>query len=257
MNTKLFFLFFLFFLLKINAQSQYVIGNTINEQGDRLQNVTVLNLRTNQTSQSDELGNYVISAKQNDELRFVKNGYERTTVHLQESHFQKSLNITLIKSAQLIEEVEIVYQPLGELSKDIQHYGDTKAVAKLKSETVKYIRSESTEEVLAPKAGEFVQPVGKGFFIRGPDPQWDDIDFMQFLIENLGNDFFTQDLHLKPSEIQPFIYYIFRNFERQEILFTGVCSQASLTRFMTESENKLDAYRQNLPNNPPLKKKRK
>ena len=89
----------------------------------------------------------------------MKNGYERTVILVQENHFKKSLNISLIKNAQEIQEVEIVYQPTGNLSKDIQHYGDTKKTTKLKSETAKYIRSQSTEEVLAPKRGEFVQPL--------------------------------------------------------------------------------------------------
>lgn len=241
--------------LLTHAQSQYILGSTADEQGYQLQNVTVLNLRTNQTSQSDERGNFVISAVNNDILRFVKDGYERVTRSLQEENFQRPLSITLLRLAQEIEEVNIAYQPVGDLKKDLKFYGDTKSVKKLKSETANYIRSESTEDVLAPKAGEFVQPVGQGFFIGGPDPQWDDVDFMQFLIEYLGNDFFSSDLQLKPSEIQPFIYYIFRNFERKEVLFRGVCTQYNLSRFIREANIKLEAYRKNLPNDPPKKKK--
>ena len=86
MNTKLLFLF-IFSLFKINAQSQYLIGTTNNENGDRIQNVTVLNIRTNQSATSDNLGNFVISAKIKDELRFVKNGYERSVISVQENHF--------------------------------------------------------------------------------------------------------------------------------------------------------------------------
>ena len=46
----------------------------------------------------------------------------------------------------------------------------------MKSETAKYIRSQSAPEVLASKPGEFVQPVGPGFSVGGPDNQWDDVD---------------------------------------------------------------------------------
>lgn len=258
MNTKLLFLFLLLlFSLHINAQSQYIVGNTTNEEGYRLQNVTILNLKTNQTVQSDEVGNFVIAAVNNDELRFVKNGYERVIIHLKEENFQHSLSVKLVKRAQEIEEVKIAYQPTGDLNKDLKYYGDTKSVKKLKAETAKYIRSESTPEVLAPKSGEFVQPVGKGFFVGGPKSQWDDVDFMQFLIQNLGNEFFTQDLQLKPSQIQPFIYYVFRNFERKEALFYGTCTQYDLSRFIKEANSKLEDYRNNLPNDPPKKKKKK
>ncbi|QOW10851.1 hypothetical protein Q73A0000_11030 [Kaistella flava (ex Peng et al. 2021)] len=139
----------------------------------------------------------------------------------------------------------------------MKNYGDTKSVAKLKSETVKYIRSQSTPEVLASKPGEFVQPIGPGFSVGRPVNQWDDIDFMKSLIESIGQDFFTDDLKLKNSEIQPFIYYIFRNFDRKEILFRGICSPFDLSRFINESYKKVEPYRENLPNNPAQKKKKK
>ena len=171
--------------------------------------------------------------------------------------FYSPFTITIFRSLHEIEEVEIAYQPTGDLEKDAKNYGDTKPAAKLKAETSRYIRAESSAEVLAPKGGEFVQPVGPGFTVGGPENQWDDVDLMKFLIESLGQDFFTDDLKLKNSEIQPFIYYIFRNFDRKEILFRGICSPYDLSRFINESYKKIEPYRQNLPNNPLKKKKRK
>ena len=80
---------------------------------------------------------------------------------------------------------------------------------------------------------------------------------MEYLISYLGEEFFIENLQLKKTEIQPFIYYIFRNFERREILFRGSAISADISRFINESYLKLEAYQNNLPNNPPNKKNRK
>ena len=245
------------FIISVNSFAQKVSGIVTDENQNPLPAVLVINMATEEKVTTNLNGEFFINASINNELRFVRKGFERNSKIVVQLDFSVMFKVPLIKLAQEIEEVEITYQTTGNFKDDIKNFGDVKSVKKLKSETAKYIRSESTEEVLAPKPGEFVQPVGQGFFIGGPDSQWDDVDFMQFLIENLGNDFFTQDLQLKPSEIQPFIYYIFRNFERRNILFKGICTQADFARFITESHHKLEAYRQNLPNNPPIKKKKK
>ncbi len=151
--------------------------------------------------------------------------------------------------------MKIIRQPTGNLESDVRNYGDTKPVAKLKAETATYIKAKSTREVLAPKAGEFVQPVGPGISVGGVKSQWDDIDFMKFITKELGEEFFVSDLKLNVTEIQPFIFYIFRNFDRKSALFTGNPTSADLSRFITESYKKLDSYRKNLPNDPPRKKK--
>lgn len=256
MKPKLLLLFLLVCSSLLFSQ-EYIFGKVSTDLGDKLPDAVIINMRTDEKIVSDRDGNFMIAAKNGDEIRVLKNTYERFVQKVSSENFLKPLNVTLSKAPYLIEEIELAFQATGNLKKDIQHYGDTKKTTKLKSETAKYIRSQSTEEVLAPKRGEFVQPLGKGFVVGKIDSHWDDVDFMQFLLENLGTEFFTQDLQLKPSEIQPFIYYIFRNFERQDILFKGFCNQYDLSRFISEANNKLVAYHQNLPNNPPIKRKRK
>ncbi len=253
------FRFLVVFLISISGFlfSQKISGTITDEEGNPLPATLVFNLQTEQKSYTDLQGSFSIDANQNEELRFIRPGFDRFSKIISSQDFNYTFQISLFRTTAQIEEIEISQQPTGNLTNDSKNYGDKKAVAKLKSETAKYIRSESTKEVLAPKAGEFIQPVAQGFFIGGPDPQWDDVDFMQVLIMNLGNDFFTNDLHLKLSELQPFIYYVFRNFERKEILFYGICSQYDLSRFINESYLKIDAYKKNLPNNPALIKKKR
>ncbi|MGC4128405.1 MAG: hypothetical protein QM564_02345 [Bergeyella sp.] len=256
MKTQL-LLFFFFAFHFLHAQKQYLIGKITNEFGGNLSEVTIYNLRTDEKTETDLQGNFLIQAKDFDEIRFIKKGYERISKRLSKEDFSESVTIVLFKLPHEIEEVEISFVPTGKLEKDIKYAGGTKETQKLKSDMADYIAAPSTREVLAPKHGEFVQPVGAGFSIGKVDAKWDDVDFMNFLIENLGDDFFIDELKLKKSEIQPFIYYVFRNFERKKILFNGFCPPAELSKFIVEATMKIDGYRKNLPNNPPPKKKRK
>ena len=237
--------------------SQKISGIVVDEDDKALPAVLVLNVKTEEKVYTNFSGEFTIQASAHQELRFIRKGYERISLQIDEKDFQNSMKISLTKLAEEIEEVEIIRKPTGDLKKDANLFGDTKSTAKLKSETAGYIRSNSTEEVLAPKTGEFVQPIGQGFTMGSINSQWDDVDFMKFLIQNIDKEFFIDDLKLQPSEIQTFIFYIFRNFERNEILFYGICPHFDLVRFIEEAQKKADAYRKNLPNNPPKKKKKR
>lgn len=249
----------LFFFLSFSTSfyAQQVSGIVTDEDQNPVPAVLIFNLKTDQKAFTNLKGEFTIDASPNEELRLIRQGFQRSSKIVNSQDYNAHFKIILIRASHEIEEVKIVYQATGNLEKDAKNFGDTKAVAKVKSETAQYIRSESAPDVLTPKPGEFVQPVGPGFSVGAVDNQWDDVDFMQFLIKNIGEDFFTNDLKLKNSEIQPFIYYVFRNFNRKEILFRGICTQYDLSRFMKESYLKVEPYRKNLPNNPPQKKKRK
>ena len=237
--------------------SQKVSGIVTDEDQNPISAVLVFNVKTEQKTYTNFAGEFTIEAAPNEELKFIRQSFERVSKTVHSQDFNVPFSITIIRSVQNIEEVKIVQQPTGNLEKDLKNYGDTKPVAKLKSETSKYIRSKSAPEVLAPKPGEFIQPAGPGFSGGTVDNQWDDVDFMQFLIKNINQDFFAEDLQLEDSQIQPFIYYVFRSFNRKEILFRGICTSYDLSRFMKESYLKVGFYRKNLPNNPPLKMTRK
>ncbi len=246
-----------FFCFTVPLFSQNLSGIITDEEQNPLSAVLVFNVQSEKKSYSNIKGEFTIEANANDELRFVRYGFERNFKKVKQQDFREPLKIELTRNVAEIEEVKINHQPTGDLVNDAKNLGDTKATAQLKAETVKYLRSQSTPEVLAAKPGEFVQPVGPGFTIGGPNNQWDEVDFMQFLIGELGETFFITDLNLKASEIQPFIYYIFRNFDRKEILFNGAATTADVARFISESNRKLEPYRQNQPNEPPKKNRRR
>ena len=254
---KLRFTLFLILSALFHISAQTVSGVVFDEERNPLSAVLIFNINTEKRAYTDSHGEFTIYALPDQELRFVRKGFERISKRVKQSDLITPFTMTLTRNAEEIEEVKISYQPTGDLSKDLKNVGDTKPVAKLKTETAKYIRAKSTPEVLAAKPGEFVQPVGSGFSVGGINNQWDDVDFMQFLTQYLGEEFFTEELKLKSTEIQPFIYYVFRNFDRKDVLFRGNASTADVSRFINESYKKLEPYRKNMPNDPPKKKKGK
>ena len=250
-------LIFLLFFFSIDVFGQTFSGIITDEYQNPLAAVLVFNLQTEQKVDTNLKGEFTINASIGNELRFIRAGFERSSKIIQQQNFNNPFVISIVRTIAEIEEVKVSNKPTGNLTKDAKNVGDRKAVLALKNETSRYIRSKSSDNVLSPKQGEFVQPVGKGFTIGEPNNKWDDIDFMNYLIENIQMTFFIDTLKLKSTEIQPFINYIFKNFERKKILFYGNCSQYDLSRFIAESDNKIDRYKKNLPNNPQLIKKKR
>jgi hypothetical protein len=246
-----------FFLFSGFFFSQKVSGFITDEEGNPLPATLVFNLQTEQKSYTDLQGSFSIDANPNQELRFIRVGFERFSKIISSQDFNYTFRISLYRNATEIEEVEILHQPTGNLAIDGRNFGDNKATAKLKLQTSHYIRAKSSVEVLQAKPGEFVQPVGSGFFIGGPNNKWDDVDFMNFLLSNIQPAFFIEELKLTSAEIQPFIFYIFKNFDRKKVLAYGICSQYDLSRFIDECYLKVASYKKNLPNDSLIFKKKR
>ena len=148
MKTKLLFLFF--FVISISAFSQeYIFGKVSSEFGNDLQEVTILNVRTDEKAYTDKHGNYMIAAKSFDELRFVKSGYDRNSVKVSSQNYSQPLNISLLKTPYLIPEVELAFHATGNLKKDIKNLEPPKRVVALNSDMRSYMRTPFTE--VAPK----------------------------------------------------------------------------------------------------------
>ncbi len=249
---KFFAITFLVFPLLVSAQ--VVEGTVRSEEGDPLSGATVINMQTGQQVLSKIDGAFSVQAAAGSELRIFKRGYERSTAVV--TNPVRPLNIVLARVAEEIEEVKVAYKPVGDLKEDVKHVGDSKATAKLKAETIKYIRSKSDPAVLKPRVGEFVQPVGPGFNVGKVRNQWDKVDYMQFLLKEIGTEFFTEELKLTTTQIQPFIFYIFQNFDYATVLATARPTTADVSRFISEAYRKIEPYRRGETNQRPPKKRR-
>lgn len=135
---------FLLFILTVSlshAQDSYAIGKIQSEFGEKLAGATVVNIRTDEIKTSDSEGNFIIFAKEGDQLRFMKEGYERVSVTVNENSFSSALNIRLKKQEQLIPELEIAFKPSGNLEKDLKYFKQPKAVVALNTDMRSYMKT--------------------------------------------------------------------------------------------------------------------
>ncbi|KQT22446.1 hypothetical protein ASG31_00505 [Chryseobacterium sp. Leaf404] len=243
MKCKLLFFFSFLFSLSFHAQ-EYIFGKTVSEENAEMRNVTVINIRTDERVLTNDDGHFMISGRQGDNLRFILLGYERFQTVVTAENLESPLNITLKRSELAIEEVVLKKKLTGDLEIDIKNYNPPTKVQKLKADLGKYMSQKSDPRVLAAKPGEFVQPVTKGTFSFGKiKDKWDDVDFMNYLIQALGKDYFAE-LKIENSQIQHFIYYIFNSgFERKRILKYGYCSDGDVNRFKGAVLLRINSYK--------------
>lgn len=148
MNTKL--LLFLSLAFSVSGFSQeYIFGKVKSEMGKEIFETIIINTRTDEKVLSDKDGNFMIAAKPPDELRFVKSGYDRFDVKISKENFSKPLNVLLNRVPYLIPEVEIAFQPTGNLKKDSKTLDPPKRVVALNSSLNSYMTTPLSE--VAPK----------------------------------------------------------------------------------------------------------
>lgn len=242
MKCKLLFIFSLFFFVSINAQD-FIFGKVISEENIEMSDVTVINIRTDERVTTNQDGHFMISGRQGDNLRFIKTGYERADTNVTRENIDSPINIKLLRTAQLIDEVEIKKILTGDLKIDTKTLNPSKKVEKLKKDLYVYIAQKSDPRILAARPGEFVQPKGQGFSIGKVKDKWEDVDLMSYLTMALGTQYFA-DLKIESSQIQHFIYYVLANgFERKSILKYGFVSDADLMRFQRAVLSKISSYK--------------
>ena len=234
-------LLFLFILANSFYAQEYIFGKITSEQNIELSGVLILNTRTDEKAYSDSDGNFMISAKNNDALRFVKQKYDRITYSVKPEDFKNSIKITLIKSVVEIEEVEIKSKLTGNLREDARRVESVRKV-KLNKEIAKYIAEKSDPEILKPRGGEFVQPVGQGFSVGKVSNQADQIDLAEDFLEILGEDYFT-DLGLKKSEISGFIFHVMNGLDLKNAYKYGYLKGSDIAQFRKQAETKINDFR--------------
>jgi hypothetical protein len=239
---KLLFVLFLVFFIHSNAQS-YIFGKITTENGVEIQDVTVVNIRTDEMAFSNGDGHFMISGRVGDELRFIEAGYDRVVKHVSQENVQSPMNLSLIRSTIQIPEVQVKQGLTGNLRIDSRSYNKPKKVQKLETEIKEYIAQKSDPRILAAKPGEFVQPKGEGFSIGRVKDKWDDIDLINYIHKSLGDDYFT-NLKIEKPLIDHFISYVLAGgFERKKILKYGFCSDADLNRFQRFVLTRIPSYR--------------
>lgn len=112
---KLYFLIFIGLISFCKAQS-VISGIVMTEEGARISQVVVLNIATDEKVTTNTLGEYKITANYGQQLRFIKERFERNQVSVSSS---SNINVVLIRLPQEIESVEISKLKIsGDISKD-------------------------------------------------------------------------------------------------------------------------------------------
>ncbi|MCF2221745.1 carboxypeptidase-like regulatory domain-containing protein [Chryseobacterium sp. PS-8] len=243
MKIKLFFVLASLFFINSHAQN-YIFGKVTSEDNDEMPEVTVINIRTDERVLTNRDGHFMISGRAGDELRFIKSGYELTNRKITQENITAPVNVTMIRAAELIAEVEIKKNITGDIKIDAKNLNPPRKVEKLKNDLAKYMSQKSAPGVLAARPGEFVQPVTKGIYSFGKvKNKWDDVDLMNYLQNALGDTFF-EELQIPKPQIQHFILYILRTgFERKNILKYGYCTEADINRFKNAVLGRISAYK--------------
>ncbi len=97
---------------------QTVTGRIVDEAGEDLSKVIVINMSTDKKVYSDAQGIFFIEASPNDELRFVKEDFKRISKRVLTNGANSPLFITLYQIPKDVGEVKIVKKLTGDLETD-------------------------------------------------------------------------------------------------------------------------------------------
>ncbi|WP_194303877.1 carboxypeptidase regulatory-like domain-containing protein [Chryseobacterium sp. Tr-659] len=97
---------------------QTVMGRVVDEGGENLSKVIVINMSTDKKVYSDAEGIFSIEANPNDELRFVKEDFNRTSRRVLTNGVNSPLFVTLYQIPKDVGEVKIVKKLTGDLEQD-------------------------------------------------------------------------------------------------------------------------------------------
>lgn len=112
------FLFFAFLCSTLLLSQQTVTGKIVDDNGDNLSAVIVVNMTTDKKVYSNAEGMFSIEANPNDELRFVKQDFNRTSRRVLTNGINSQLFITLHQIPRDVGEVKIVKKLSGDLEVD-------------------------------------------------------------------------------------------------------------------------------------------
>lgn len=206
-------------MLSHQFYSQQIKGKVLSDSV-LVNRVLIINLNSNEKTYSTSQGQFIIKANIGEELRIVKEGYERKDLKIRNND---KVLINLIKLVTEIEEVEVRKKLSGNLAADSKLFNENKKKVTLNNDLKFYFKTKSSEALMKPKHGEFVQPVGEGFTFGKIDDKWTLPNLVEWIRGNLTDDYFIS-LGLGFQDINSFLYYSLKNFNTRIILKYGYCS---------------------------------
>lgn len=134
------------FFVSAELFSQQQITGFITDSGrENINPVLVINVSSLKSTLSDPSGKFTIEASENNELRFVKEGYYRLDKKIGKDDFNSPLIISLAKAEIEIPEVKITFKPTGNLERDSKKLGESRKLSALKSDLENYMKAPLNE----------------------------------------------------------------------------------------------------------------
>lgn len=124
---------------------QKITGRITDNSNTNINPVLVINISNQKSVLSSTSGDFAIDASENDEIRFVKEGYYRFDKKVSKEDLNTSLSISLKRMEIEIPEVKVTYTPTGNLEKDNKYLNESRKIGALKSELGEYMRSPLNE----------------------------------------------------------------------------------------------------------------
>lgn len=117
-GLRKFFLFLMLLCSTLIFSQQTVTGRVVDDNGENLSKVIVINMSSDKKVYSDSEGVFSIVANPNDELRFVKEDFNRISRRVLADGINFPLFITLYQIPRDVGEVKIVKKLTGDLETD-------------------------------------------------------------------------------------------------------------------------------------------
>ena len=210
------------FLFSISLCSQEVSGTVTDEDQNPISAVLVFNMKTEQKVYTTLNGEFTIAASSNHELRFIKNGFERSSKILNAQDFRSPLSIIIVRSVQEIEEVKIpAIRLTGDLQQDSRNLTRFDKVAQLRREVGAPAPPEKPREtpadfkndVLLPLLGLSLKPQAIYNLISGDarrkkaQYRYDDLqDNILWIRRKVGDDYFVK-MEIPAERISEFLQF--------------------------------------------------
>lgn len=218
-------LLFSFFYTSFVAQEK-LTGTVLTESNYPIDAVMVVNIQSGESTYTDAEGKFAIAGKVGEEIRFIKNKYDRVSYVINIQTFISSIKIVLKKSEIPLPEVEVVYHVTGNLKKDVRALTKIARYDKLKNDLSTYMKTplkENQPRLTQPASFEsptinavqvdvrnLIVKIAKLFPKKGTDVSKDPVVQKRFFNElksELREDFFVER-GIKPSQIDDFLKYV-------------------------------------------------
>lgn len=203
-----------------NCFAQRISGVVVDEENNPVSAVLVFNMLTEKKAYTNSRGEFTLETALNEELRFIRSGFDRSSKVIRYSDFLNAVTITLTRRATDIEEVQIV-RLTGNLDMDSKNLSRIDKVYELQKEIGIPLPPEKPREtpadfkndVLAPLLGLSIKPQAIYDLISGDsrrmkaEYRYEDLqDNINWIRGKIPDDYFIE-MGIPPEKISEFLQF--------------------------------------------------